>query len=128
MRSLARVVLAAAVLALGAPALAEERGVGETPQQAMDRTDRNDDGYVDRGEFYARMSDVFYLNDDDKDGRLVEAEYVDTEIGTFASSDANGDGKVEMCEVSFMNSYIYEEIDNDGDGRLSEAEVMKRYE
>jgi len=68
------------------------------------RTDRNDDHFVDRAEFYARMSDVFYLNDDDKDGQLTESEYVDTQIGTFTSSDANGDG------------------------RLSEAEVMKRYE
>jgi Ca2+-binding EF-hand superfamily protein len=128
MRSLARVVLATAVLALGAPALADEPGVGETPQQAMDRTDRNDDGYVDRAEFYARMSDVFYLNDDDKGGRLVEAEYVDTQIGTFASSDANGDGQVEMYEFMKETSRIYEEVDSDGDGRLSEAEVMRRYE
>jgi hypothetical protein len=127
MRSrLVRVVLAS--LLLGAPALADEPGVGETPQQAMDRTDRNGDDYVDRGEFYARMSDVFYLNDDDKNGSLIEAEYVDTQIGTFSSSDANGDGKVEMYEFMKETSRIYEEVDVDGDGRLSEAEVMKRYE
>jgi hypothetical protein len=128
MRSLTRVVLATALLALGAPALAEERGVGETPQQAMDRTDKNDDHYVDRGEYYARMVDVFYLNDDDKDGHLIATEYVDTQIGTFTTSDANGDGKVEMHEFMKETSRIYEEVDSDGDGRLSEAEVMKRYE
>ena len=126
MRSLVRIVLASFLL--GVPAPADEPGVGETPQQAMDRTDRNSDHYVDRGEFYARMSDVFYLNDDDKDGRLVESEYADTQIGSFASSDANGDGKVEMYEFMKETSRIYEEVDSDGDGRLSEAEVMKRYE
>jgi len=128
MRSAIRVVLATVLLGIGGPALAAEPGVGETPAEAMDRTDRNDDHFVDRAEFYARMSDVFYLNDDDKDGRLTESEYVDTQIGTFASSDANGDGKVEMYEFMKETSRVYEEVDSDGDGRLSEAEVMKRYE
>jgi hypothetical protein len=128
MRSLARVLLASAVLALCAPALADEKGVGETPQQAMDRTDKNDDHYVDRGEYHARMADVFYLNDDDKDGQLIATEYVDTQIGTFATADANGDGRVEMYEFMKETSRIYEEVDRDGDDRLSEAEVMERYE
>ena len=106
------------LLGLAGPGIA-----GQPADESMQHSDRNGDAFVDRGEFHARMTDVFYANDADRDGLLVLAELDGVSAAGFASADRNGDGKLSLAEYVNARFVDFRAADKDGDGRLSAAEV-----
>jgi Ca2+-binding EF-hand superfamily protein len=114
-------VLAAAfllwALADAAPAAAAEA----TEDFAV--TDRNSDGFIDRGEFHQRMVELFFFADGDRDGRLVPAELPRVDKGVFSAADRNGDGALSLTEFTEARAVDFGQADTDGDGLLSRAEV-----
>ena len=116
-----------AAFALGSPALGDDLHPEDEPRAAHARTDRNDDGFVDREEFHHRVVEVFYLNDANRDGYLSAEEHAKTRIVVLADSDANGDGRAALYEFVDAAFAAFVLSDLDGDGRLSEAEVIATY-
>jgi Ca2+-binding EF-hand superfamily protein len=121
-------IVTSALLAVGAaPAGADS--VGDEARAAHTDTDRNNDGEIDRSEFYARMGEIFYHADGDKDGVLVPAELaaIDEDM-VFEPADTNDDGKVTLVEYVDQRFVIFHEADLNSDGVLSVDEVVGVYE
>jgi len=114
-------VLAAAVL-LWAMADAPSAAAAEATEDFA-VTDRNSDGFIDRGEFHQRMVELFYFADGDRDGRLVPAELPRVDKGAFSGADRNGDGVLSLTEFTEARAVDFGQVDADGDGLLSRAEV-----
>jgi Ca2+-binding EF-hand superfamily protein len=116
------------------------------------RTDANNDGFVDRME--ARRTgffmNIFDAVDRDGDGKISEKElmaYLDeiAELGKQGSRscvslsvssegkglfdllDSNGDGKLSVRELRNAHQLLAR-FDRDGDGKLSRTEVPRRYQ
>lgn len=107
-------------LVLSMTAAGEDRS---TAEQIFAATDRNDDGHVDRREFAHRQVDVFYFNDDDKDGVLEPGEAHDLKAEHVSKADRNNDGKLQLEEFLEARSRDFDEADTDGDGVLTLIEV-----
>lgn len=86
-------------------------------------TDRNSDGFVDKGEFHDRMVELFFFMDADRDGRLVPAELPAVPKEVFAGADRDGDGVLSLTEFTEARAHDFARADADGDGLLSRAEA-----
>jgi len=106
----------------------EERMV--TRKQTFTETDENRDGFIDRAEFVARLVEIFFHGDRDKDGLLTfaEMELVVSFPEDFRSADTSGDGKVSMPEFLKARAGSFDEADADSDGMLSLEEVVVVFE
>jgi EF hand len=113
------VLLALVLVAAGSPAPA----LGADPGEAFAITDRSSDGFIDRGEFYQRMVEVFFFADRDRDGRLVPAELPGVPLEIFKAADRNHDGALSLAEFTEAREVDFHQADRNGDGLLSRAEV-----
>ncbi len=100
------------------PASADEETV---KHHILADTDGN--GYVDRGEYYYRMVQVFYFSDDDRDGTLTIVEIGRVEPADFAAADRNGDEKLDLHEYTEARDPDFEQLDMDSDGRITRQEA-----
>ncbi len=110
---------ALAIPAVGTPvpASAAERDA------AFAISDRNSDGFIDRGEFHQRMVEVFFFTDRNRDGRLLPAELPGVPEAVFKAADRNGDGALGLGEFAQARAADFNQADRDGDGMLSRAEA-----
>jgi len=109
--------LLAAFVAGASPAAAADA------EQAFTITDRNSDGFIDRGEFYQRMVEVFFFADRNRDGRLEPAELPGVPPEIFKAADRNHDGVLSLAEFTEARAIDFNQADRNGDGLLSRAEV-----
>ena len=110
-------------LAVGILACAAASSADPALERALDHADRNGDGRVDRREFDARMVDVFFALDADKDGALVIGELPGCSAEVFAAADANGDGVLQLEEFLEARAHDFDRADADDDGALDPAEA-----
>ena len=87
-------------------------------------TDRNSDGFVDRGEFHQRMVEQFFFADEDRDGRLLPVELPGVPPDIFRRADRDGDGALGLTEFTEARDIDFRQVDRNGDGLLSRDEVM----
>lgn len=125
-----RTVIVAAGLALaGTCVRAEERAKTYDPRAAFAESDTNRDGVVDHGEFHARIVEVFFSADGDKDGFLDAIELKRLVFPEdFTANDKDRDGRVAMREFLRVRLGDYEAADKNDDGVLSIDEVIAVYE
>ena len=100
------------------------------PHKAFQEADKNHDGAIEMSEFYERITDVFFIGDKNKDGKLSKEEY-DAVVVTredFVKTDKNGDGYVSESEFIATRVPLFEQADKNHDGHLSEEEVTGAYE
>ena len=100
------------------------------PHKAFKEADKNKDGAIEMSEFYERITDVFFIGDTNKDGKLSKDEY-DAVVVTrtdFVTVDKNGDGFVSESEFIATRIPLFEQADKNKDGKLSEDEVTSMYE
>jgi len=86
-------------------------------------TDRNSDGFIDRGEFYERMVEQFFFADANRDGRLVPAELPGVPPEVFKGADRDGDGVLGLPEFTEAREADFDRADTNKDGLLSRAEA-----
>jgi Ca2+-binding EF-hand superfamily protein len=129
MRVTNSVILAAGLVLAGAPVRAGESTLTYDPRAAFAESDTNHDGSVDHGEFHARIVEVFYSADADKNGFLdaTELERL-TFPEDFTANDKDRNGRVAMGEFLRVRFTDYEAADGNGDGVLSVDEVVAVYE
>jgi len=127
-----RSVLAPIALAilLAAPAGRTEEQGSYDVRKAFAETDENSDGVIDRAEFIDRTVEVFYAADTNKDGYLSPEEFEHGVVvpNDFTHADRNGDGRVSLSEFLWVRNALFDEVDTNGDGVLSLDEVVSAYE
>jgi len=116
-----------AVFCVGGWVRAEPSPTDAEQREHLRQTDRNGDASVDRAEFHARMVDVFFFSDGDRDGFLVVSEYAATgaDPGRFSSADVDDSGRTSLYEFIEDRFDVFEVIDVDQNGKLSEAELLE---
>jgi len=124
------VLVLATLLGFAAAAPATDGAAKHDPKAAFTETDENRDGFIDRAEFVARLVEIFFHGDRDKDGLLTfaEMELVVSFPEDFRSADTSGDGKVSMPEFLKARAGSFDEADADSDGMLSLEEVVVVFE
>ncbi|HSF02761.1 MAG TPA: hypothetical protein VLA62_07120 [Solirubrobacterales bacterium] len=124
------VLAIASALAAVPAARAAEDAPAHDPKVAFSETDENQDARIDRAEFVARLVEIFFHGDRDKDGllTLAEMEQVVAFPEDFRDADASGDGKISMPEFLRARAGTFDAADADGDGLLSLEEVVGAYE
>ena len=134
MKAFLAVTVAAAALALGAPAVAgPEGGHGGG---LFERIDLDGDGGISREEARSFGDMRFQRWDRDSDGAVTESEMVEAaqqrvahRVGKmFARMDRNGDGRLERAELESAGQARFQRMDADGDGRVSFEEVRARWQ
>jgi Ca2+-binding EF-hand superfamily protein len=123
-------VLAAAIVALAAPAGRSQGKPAYDVRAAFAEADANGDGVVDRAEFVDREVEVFYAADTNKDGYLSPEELERGVVVSqdFKQADRNGDGRVSLSEFLWARDKLFDEADTNHDGVLQLDEVVKIYE
>jgi hypothetical protein len=117
-------VLGLALLIQGAAGVA---AAAAEPGEDFAITDRNSDGFVDRGEFYDRMVEQFFFADANRDGRLVPAELPGVPPAVFKGADRDGDGILSLTEFTEARGADFDRADADKDGLLSRVEAEASY-
>lgn len=119
----------AAALVLGAAAgRAAELEKRYDPHGAFAETDANNDGSVDRGEFQARIVEIFYFADTDKNGFLSPEEQKRLVFPEdFTEDDKDADGRISLREFLRVRFAEFDAVDTDHDGMLSLDEVVAAY-
>lgn len=129
MQSLRMHVFLAITLTFAGVGWADAPQVTYEPRAAFSETDKNKDDRVDIGEFHARVVEVFYSADTNKDGYL---QVVEIERLPFREAilevDRNGDTKIDLREFVRIRVHQFLEVDTDGDIELSAEEVITAYE
>ncbi len=122
-------LLVAFIACIGFAALADDRPTHD-PRSAHKEADTNGDGKVDRAEFHARMVEIFFHGDANKDGYMMPAELeaVVALPDDFRGADRNGDGRYSLHEFIRVRFDDYDVVDTDGDGLLSVKEVVDVFE
>lgn len=104
------------------PALYDVKG-------AFAETDTNKDGEIDLCEFHARIVEIFYRADTDKNGFLSREEYERLPFsGDFKDADRAGAGRISLHEFVAVRYRQFVEADRNQDGALSFDEVLAAYE
>ncbi|MGH7789422.1 MAG: hypothetical protein ACRERC_21300 [Candidatus Binatia bacterium] len=126
------VILFTASVGLGAAAVAQTPAAAPVydPRAAFAETDTNQDGAVDHHEFIERLTEVYYFNDTDKDGRLEPGEGTAVLVvtDTLLGADGNGDGHLTVHEFLRVRLHNFNAADTNKDGLLSVDEVVTVYE
>jgi Ca2+-binding EF-hand superfamily protein len=124
------VLAVAGTLAAVPAARAAEDAPSHDPRVAFSESDENQDGRIDRAEFVARLVEIFFHGDRDKDGLLTfaEMEQVVAFPEDFRNADTGGDGKISMPEFLKARAGTFDAADADGDGLLSLEEIVAAYE
>lgn len=119
----------AGTLVLGAPVEdAAKPGDRYDPRAAFAETDTDTNGAVDRGEFNARVIEIFYFADADKDGVLSPAEQKRLVFpDDFKDVDKDADGRLSLREFLRVRFADFDVVDADRDGMLSVEEVVVTY-
>ena len=115
--------IGAAMLVAGSAWAGERTIAVEGPKTAMEQADKNHDGMLDRGEYYDREVDVFFLLDRDKDGRLTATEIGEIDVDTFARCDRNKDGSLSLSEFTAAREKDFEQADTNHDEVLYASEI-----
>jgi Ca2+-binding EF-hand superfamily protein len=114
-------LLALALLLPSGAALAES---GEPSiDRAFAEADWNDDGFVDRREYFEALAFKFFRQDADGDGRLTPAELKGVKLEDFQSADPNADGKLDLNEYIDARWIDFDVADENQDGLLTLDEV-----
>jgi len=124
-----RQAIVAMVLAfscVGGVVRSDPRPTNAERRERLEQTDRNGDASVDRSEFHARIVDVFFFSDGDRDGFLVVSEYAATgaDPQRFSSADVDDSGRISLYEFIEDRFEVFEVIDVDESGTLSETELL----
>ena len=94
---------------------------------AIHASDKNQDGEIDLEEYHVRLTDVYFLIDADKDGKLTLVEIkkyaIDMDSKDFEAADTDGDGKLSMGEYHNALDEDFDAADKDQDGELDRNEV-----
>ena len=119
-----------ASLALGVQAARADKAVNPDPRAAFAETDKNQDGVIDREEFYQRVVEIFFFGDHDKDGYLSPQELAATVEfpDDFKNADLDHDGRISLVEFMNVRFKTFDEVDTNHDGELSLDEVLKAWE
>jgi Ca2+-binding EF-hand superfamily protein len=129
MRVTGTLLVAAGIALLGALARADDGARKYDPRAAFAETDSNQDGEVDRGEFHARIVEIFYSADANKDGFLDPTELKRLAFPEdFTENDKDRDGRVAMREFLRVRFHDFDVADTNDDGVLSLDEVVSAYE
>jgi Ca2+-binding EF-hand superfamily protein len=115
--------------------------VGASPGRGQDKSnydvraafaqaDENRDGVIDRAEFIDRTVEVFYAADLNKDGYLSPEELQKGVVYSqdFKEVDRNGDGRISLSEFLWARNALFDEADTNHDGVLQLDEVVTMYE
>ena len=126
----ATVLIVAAGLALaGSPTRGDDAARKHDPRAAFAEADTNRDGVVDRAEFQARITEVFYSADRNKDGFLDPEELKQLAFpDDFTADDKDRDGRVSMREFLRVRFHDFDAADTNDDGVLSLDEVVAAFE
>lgn len=100
------------------------------PKAAFTETDRNRDGAVDYEEFVDRITEVFFVADADKDGRLtvVEVDRALVQTEQLDQADTSKDGTLTLDEFRRARMRDFDQADDDRSGTLSVTEVIDAYQ
>ena len=122
-------LLVAFIACIGFAALADDRPTHD-PRSAHKEADTNGDGKVDRAEFHARMVEIFFHGDANKDGYMMPAELEKTVAfpDDFRDADRDGDGRYSLYEFIEVRFYDFRLVDTDHNGLLSVEEVVAVFE
>jgi hypothetical protein len=101
------------------PALAQQPAAPNT----FAVTDTNRDGRISPAEYRARMVEVFFFLDRNKDGALVKDEIPGASDAAVRAADRNGDGRLSVAEYSDARMKDYEAADQNRDGALTPNET-----
>lgn len=129
MRVTGTVIVAAGLALAGTLVHADEQAKTYDPRAAFAESDTNHDRVVDHEEFHARIVEVFYSADANKDGFLDATELKQLAFPEdFTANDKDRDGRVAMREFLRIRFDDYDVADKNGDGVLSIDEVVAVYE
>ena len=129
MRSMHTLILAGALVAAGSPALAADAAPKTDARAAFKETDADADGAIDHGEYQARIVEVFYFADTNRDGYLDPNELqVLVFADDFDENDKDANGRVSLREFLRVRFDDFSKADKDDDGTLSVDEVVTTYE
>ena len=122
--------LLVAIIAFGAGGVLADERPSHDPRVAHQQADTNDDGQIDRAEFHARMVEIFFHGDSNKDGYMVWAELEKAVAlsDDFRDADRNGDGRYSLYEFIEVRFHDFALVDTDHDGLLSVEEVVTVFE
>lgn len=123
-------LLALAMVTLAAPAGRAQEKPKYDVRAAFAEADEDGDGVIDRAEFIDRTVEVFYAADANKDGYLSPEE-LERGVLTpqdFTHADRNGDGRISLSEFLWARDALFDEADTNGDGVLQLDEVVNIYE
>lgn len=126
------VLLMLMLVLIRAPIALAQQSPSAAFQKLWASADRNRDGHIDRVEFYAIMTDVFFFIDVDKDGEVTLAEiqniYSQVDPSKFEAADLDRDSKLNMHEYQSAISVDFAEVDKDNSGVLTVQEFNQIYQ
>jgi Ca2+-binding EF-hand superfamily protein len=103
--------------------------LGESDERSIDErfaeADWNDDGFVDRREYFEALVYAFFRLDGEGDGHLTQAELKGVDPEVFQAADSNGDGKIDLNEYIDARWDDFDAADESQDGLLTLDEVKR---
>lgn len=136
----------ALLLTPGLAVAQEDVARGHSKTEFLKTYDTNLDGKVSRAEYDAKRHEDFGRTDANKDGTVVESEYVgeyevrlDAELAAmrkrqldqakvrFGVIDADKSGKMTAAEYEAVATRTFSRLDTNGDGVVDEADTAKSH-
>ena len=128
--TLQRNLLAAGLmLCLTAPVGAVDTPPSHDPRTAFTEADTDGNGQIDHGEFNARIVEVFYFADSNKDGTLSPQEQGRLVFPEdFSAADKDKNGNVSLREFLRVRFVGFDGVDTNDDGVLTVDEIVVAWE